>query len=53
MYRCGLDVSGYLYIVFTVHLIIIGRVQFYTNLCTQSYSSLLLVYFPLYVFRHI
>jgi hypothetical protein len=27
-----------LYIVFTVHLIIIGRVYFYTNLCTQSYS---------------
>jgi hypothetical protein len=27
-----------LYIVFTVHLIITGRVHFYTNLCTQLYS---------------
>jgi hypothetical protein len=29
---------GPLYIVFTVHLITIGRVHFYTNLCTQFYS---------------
>jgi hypothetical protein len=47
---------GKLYIVFTVHLIIIGRVHFYTNLCTQSYSIISLfspIHISAYLKRHL
>jgi hypothetical protein len=53
----GETLQAQLYIVFTVHLIIIGRVYFCTNLCTQSYSIIISLFSPIrisvYLKRHL